>query len=59
MTSITFWLVSAAGVKQNFPNENPIGKTLLVTSGSVPVEIIGVVGDVRSNRVAEQNDMEF
>jgi putative ABC transport system permease protein len=52
-------LISAAGAKKNFPNENPIGKTLLVTSLSVPVEIIGIVGDVRSNRVALQNDMEF
>ena len=52
-------LISAAGVKKNFPNENPVGKTLLVTSGSVPVEIIGVVGDVRSQRGADQNDMEF
>lgn len=52
-------LISAAGVKKNFPNENPIGKTLLVTSLSVPVEIIGVVGDVRSDRVARENEMEF
>jgi putative ABC transport system permease protein len=52
-------LISQAGAKKNFPNENPIGKTLLVTSLSVPVEIIGIVGDVRSNRVALQNDMEF
>jgi len=52
-------LISKAGAKKNFPNENPIGKTLLVTSLSVPVEIIGIVGDVRSNRVALQNDMEF
>src|SRR5882762_8143430 len=52
-------LISAAGVKKNFPNENPIGKTLLVTSLSVPVEIIGIIGDVRSDRVARQNDMEF
>ena len=52
-------LIRRTGVKKNFPNENPVGKTLLVTSGSVPVEIIGVVGDVRSNRVADQNDMEF
>ncbi len=52
-------LISAAGAKKNFPNENPIGKTLLVTSLSVPVEIIGIIGDVRSDRVARQNDMEF
>ncbi|MEP6686472.1 MAG: ABC transporter permease, partial [Verrucomicrobiota bacterium] len=52
-------LISQAGAKKVFPNENPIGKTLLVTSGSVPTEIIGIVGDVRSDRVARLNDMEF
>ena len=46
-------LISQAGAKKVFGNENPIGKTLLVTSGSVPVEIVGVVGDVRSARLAE------
>ena len=52
-------LISQAGAKKVFGNENPIGKTLLVTSGSVPVEIIGVVGDVRSQRLDQANDMEF
>ena len=52
-------LISQAGAKKVFPNENPIGKTLLITSGSVPVEIIGVVGDVRSVQLARANDMEF
>ena len=52
-------LISAAGAKSVFGHENPIGKTLLVTSGSVPVEIVGVVGDVRSARLDQQNDMEF
>ena len=52
-------LISASGAKTVFGNENPIGKTLLVTSGSVPVEIVGVVGDVRSARLDQQNDMEF
>ena len=32
---------------------------MLVTSGSVPVEIVGVVGDVRSARLDQHNDMEF
>src|SRR5881227_3072687 len=31
-------LISQAGAKKVFGNENPIGKTLLVTSGSTPVE---------------------
>ena len=52
-------IISASGAKTVFGNENPIGKTLLITSGSVPVEIVGVVGDVRSVRLNQQNDMEF
>jgi predicted permease len=52
-------LISQAGARKVFPNENPIGKTLLVTSGSVPVEIVGIVGDVRSQRIAEPPRMEF
>src|SRR5206468_2451959 len=42
-----------------FGNENPIGKTLLVSSASTPVEIIGVVGDVRSRLIAKSNDVEI
>jgi predicted permease len=52
-------LISQAGAKKVFGNENPIGKTLLVTALSVPAEIVGVVGDVRSRKVAEPDDMEF
>jgi putative ABC transport system permease protein len=52
-------LISQTGAKKIFPNENPIGKTLLVTSSSTPAEIVGIVGDVRSQRIAELPDMEF
>src|SRR5438874_3284462 len=52
-------LISQAGAKKVFGNENPIGKTLLVTSASVPVEIVGVVGDVRSRQVAKPDDVEI
>jgi predicted permease len=52
-------LISQTGAKKVFPNENPIGKTLLVTSSSTPAEIIGIVGDVRSQRIAELPEMEF
>src|SRR5205085_1802913 len=52
-------MISASGAKTLFGRENPVGKTLLITSGSVPVEIVGVVGDVRSVRLDQQNDMEF
>ncbi len=52
-------LISQAGAKKIYPGENPIGKTLLVTSLGVPCEIIGIVGDVRSIRVADAPGMEF
>ena len=52
-------LISEAGAKKVFPNENPLGKTLLVTSAGTPAVIVGVVGDVRSQRVAEPPGMEF
>ena len=52
-------LISQTGAKKVFGNEDPIGKTLLITSNSVPVEIIGIVGDVRSVQLAKPNDMEF
>jgi putative ABC transport system permease protein len=52
-------LISQAGAKKVYPNENPIGKTLLVTSLGVPCEIVGIVGDVRSIRVNEAPGMEF
>ena len=52
-------LISQSGAKKVFGDENPIGKTLLVTSLSTPAEIVGVVGDVRTRKVAEPDDMEF
>ena len=52
-------LISQAGAKKLYPNENPIGKTLLVSSLGVPYEIVGIIGDVRSVRVNEAPGMEF
>ena len=52
-------LISQTGAKKVYPNEDPIGKTLLVSSLGVPYEIIGIVGDVRSQRVKEAPGMEF
>jgi predicted permease len=52
-------LISQAGAKKVYPNENPIGKTLLVTSLGVPCEIVGIVGDVRSIQVRQEPGMEF
>src|SRR5213083_2371110 len=52
-------LISQAGAKKLSPNEKPIGKTLLVSSLSVPYEIVGIVDDVRSIRVREAPGMEY
>jgi putative ABC transport system permease protein len=52
-------LISQTGAKKVFPGENPIGKTLLVTSAGTPCEIVGIVGDIRSQRIKEQPGMEF
>ncbi|MFN2541458.1 MAG: ABC transporter permease, partial [Chthoniobacterales bacterium] len=52
-------IISKAGAKTVFGDENPIGKTLLITNRSVPVEIVGVVGDVRSVQLSQANNMEF
>ncbi|HEX3420790.1 MAG TPA: ABC transporter permease [Candidatus Udaeobacter sp.] len=52
-------LISQSGAKKVFGSENPIGKTLLVTSFGTPCEIVGMVGDVRSRKVNEADDMEF
>src|SRR5438874_3173611 len=52
-------LISQAGAKKVFPNENPIGKTLLVTSLGTAAQIVGIVGDIRSQPVKEAPGMEF
>jgi len=52
-------LISQTGAKKVFPGENAIGKTLVVTSGGIPCEIVGIVGDIRSQRVKEELGMEF
>jgi predicted permease len=52
-------LISQTGAGKFFPNENPIGKTLLVTSAGIPCEIVGIVGDIRSTRIKEEPGMEF
>jgi putative ABC transport system permease protein len=52
-------LISRTGARKVFGNENPVGKTLLVSSGSIPVEIVGVVGDVRTRRIADPDEVEI
>src|SRR5436305_13685513 len=52
-------LISQAGARKVFGDENPLGKTLLVSSASTPVEIIGVVGDVRTRTIAKPDEVEI
>jgi predicted permease len=52
-------LISQAGARKVFGHENPIGKTLLVSSASTPVEIVGVAGDVRMRRIADPDEVEI
>ena len=52
-------LISQAGARKVFGNENPIGKTLLISFSSTPVEIVGVVGDVRTRSVAKPDEVEL
>jgi putative ABC transport system permease protein len=52
-------IISQAGAKKVFGDEDPIGKTLLVGSASVPCQIVGVAADVRSRKVGEPDDIEI
>src|SRR5215469_6431001 len=52
-------IISKGGAKKIFGNEDPLGKILLIGSASLPCEIVGVVGDVRSRKVAEPDDVDL
>ena len=44
-------IVNEAFVRQFFPNEDPIGRTLITGMGQMPSQIIGVVADVRGQNL--------
>ncbi|HSQ24417.1 MAG TPA: ABC transporter permease [Pyrinomonadaceae bacterium] len=46
-------IISESLVSQTFPNEEPLGKRLVMTFNNQPFEIVGIVGDVR-HRSLEQ-----
>jgi putative ABC transport system permease protein len=52
-------IISQAGAKKVFGDENPLGKTLLVGNASVSCVIVGIVGDVRSRKVSDPDDVEI
>jgi putative ABC transport system permease protein len=55
-------LISQSSARAIFPGLNPIGRRLLLGgkdgTGTL-TEVVGVVGDVRSERVAKKNEIEF
>ena len=55
-------ILSTSTAKKLFPNENPIGHQILFgtdNGNGLPAEVIGVVGDVRSQELSKSNDVEF
>ena len=55
-------ILSQSTAKKLFPNENPIGHQMLFGTDNgtgLPTEVIGVVGDVRSDQLQKTNDVEF
>jgi len=40
-------VISQSLAQQTFPNEEPLGKRLIMSFGNRPFEIVGIVGDVR------------
>ncbi len=55
-------LISKSAGQKLFPNEDPIGKRMYFGTDNgigLVTEVVGVVGDVRSQRLDQTNDVEF
>ena len=55
-------ILSNATAKKLFPNEDPLGHRIYFGTDNgtgLPAEVIGVVGDVRSQQLSKANDVEF
>lgn len=55
-------ILSKSTAKKLFPNEDPLGHQILFGAdkgNGLPAEVVGVVGDVRSQDLAKPNDVEF
>jgi putative ABC transport system permease protein len=54
-------ILSAAAASRLFPNEDPLGRVILSGSqnGGIPVEIVGIVADVRSLTLTQPTDVEI
>jgi len=47
-------IISDLLARQVFPNEEPLGKRLIMAMGNQPFEIIGIVGDIRHRALESQ-----
>jgi putative ABC transport system permease protein len=47
-------VISELLAQQTFPNEDPLGKRLVMSMGNQPFEIIGIVGDIRHRALESQ-----
>jgi putative ABC transport system permease protein len=55
-------IMSKATARKLFPNEDPLGHRILFgtdNGNGAPAEVVGVVGDVRSQDLSKANDVEF
>jgi putative ABC transport system permease protein len=52
-------LVNQAAVRRYWSNENAVGKHVLLGRGTVPIEIVGVLGDVRNINLAADTQPEI
>ena len=55
-------ILSQSTAKKLFPNEDPLGHRILFgtdNGNGAPAEVVGIVGDVRSQDLSKTNDVEF
>jgi predicted permease len=52
-------IVSAAVAKRYFPGQDPIGQRISLSMDEVPMQIVGVVGDVSGGRVDQNADLVY
>ena len=52
-------LISQAGAKKLFPGEDALGREVLIGGVGDRVQIVGIVGDVRSAQLSQTNEIEF
>jgi predicted permease len=52
-------IVNETFVRQHFPGEDPLGRTLITGMGELPSQIVGVVADVRSTTLNEPPEADY